>query len=309
MRGGEGSFAQALGRTACAQIIYAQAERLSTHRPLKTPARGPARPVAPANIFATDSVADALADVAHAFIEQLGRAVHNRAEHAGRTHSTLTDALSALNSMSCITNSTPRDLAKYAMFQEVPFPRPVPPFPVLPAVRKRPRDILVDEGPAPERGFIEPWMPDLPSTHTYVATPVYVNPSSKKKDSSEPSSQRRRVEISLAQLREAQDKGTRNDKQTLLTAVAAAVPDNPFLAPPKIGAGRIFDEDMSGEPRELVEPPPSRLPADALDTNAASVERPRNAISDQKRARADRILAEAGSCSAVTASNKPSSHA
>lgn len=296
--GGEESFAQALGRTACAQIIYAQAERISSRsapRNARTHSRT-TRPLSAAGIHATNAVADSLADIAAAFVESIGRSAAARSQLAGRASSNLVDVLGAVEAFAPVTNSTPRDLMKYAMYQEVPFPYEVPSFPVLPVAKKRKKELFVEvdrEGQKPEeRPYIEQWMPPLPSAHTYVATPVFVKKDPGQRDAAEMDRQRRGVEKSLARLKEAKA-GT--DRGGLLAVVAAAAPENPFLALPKVGSGRIFDEDIV-EPRELTEKPsPGTFPDDALDSNiTALVDFPKNAANDMKRAKVERILSEAG---------------
>lgn len=295
--GGEESFAQALGRTACAQIIYAQAERLSAHSTPRHPrpgSRAP-RPLSASSIHATHAVADALTDIAAAFIESIGRSAAARSELAGRSACNLIDVLGAVEALAPVTNSTPRDLMRYAMYQEVPFPYPVPRFPVLPVAKKRKRELFVEppkEGEkTEEKPFIEQWMPPIPSAHTYVATPVFVKKDTGKRDAAEMDRQRRGVEKSLARLKEVKAGAGRGG---LLAAVAAVAPENPFMALPKVGSGRIFDEDIV-EPRELTEKTQERFPDDALDSNnTALIDVPRNAANDQKRAKVERILSEAG---------------
>lgn len=297
--GGEECYVQALGRTACAQIIYAQAERLANRSTPKNarPSSRIARPVSASGIHATHAVADALADIAAAFVEKIGRSSAARSELAGRGSCNLVDVLGAVDAFAPVTNSTPRDLMKYAMFQEIPFPYPIPRFPVLPAPKKRKRELFVQpeksEEKREERIFIEQWMPPLPSAHTYVATPVFVKRDAGKRDASELDRQRRGVEKSLARLKEAKASANRGG---LLAAVAAVAPDNPFLVLPKVGNGRIFDEDIV-ETRELTEKKPqNNIPGDAHDSNVASrIEVPKNAAHDQKRAKVERILSEAGS--------------
>lgn len=297
--GGEEAFARSLGRKACAQIVYAQAERLSGQKTAKGTGKGGAKPVAPASIYATESVADALADVGQAFIEQAGRAANARAELAGRTHSNLIDVLAALSRMASVTHTYTRDLARYAMFQEIPFPQTVPEFPALPAAKKRRReptlDLAIDAGeaPGPGRPHIEPWMPALPSAHTYVATPVYMAADASKTDRTSLSKQRRQVEKSLARLKESQTSGVGGLRS--MYAAAAAAPENPFLAPPKVGSGRVFDEDIVDAPREPTEPIRDATAQDAKDSNFISQGARANSAKDQKLARAERLLAEAES--------------
>lgn len=306
MRDGYDTFIHALCRKACAQIIYAQAERQSTQSSLKHSGRAGAkpRPVSAASIHATESVGDAFADIAAAFIEKLGRLSIRSAQLGGRSACNLIDVLHALEVMSPITNSSARDLARYAMFQEVPFPQEVPRFPVLPPTRKRPREVVVPasvddgmeaNGTRNERPYIEPWMPSLPSAHTYVATPVYIKPESAKRDAALLNRQRSRVEKSLAKLKESQAKTSKTDKEELRAAIANAAPGNPFLALPIVGNGRVLqDDDQAVDVRTVIEPA-KLYPDDASEFNLPPpADIAEKATRDQKRARVERILAEAG---------------
>lgn len=301
MADGEDAFARMLVQKACAQIIYAQAQRLAS-RPVasRQGVKGGAaqRPVSASNIFATERVADALADIAQAFIMQIGRSANARTELAGRTRSNLLDVLATLQSLAPITHVNTKDLAKYALFQEIPFPHPVPAFPVLPDGKKRSREVFINHIDTPPEGaeskpqdypHIEAWMPPLPSSHTYVATPVFMTTNGKNRDRNAIAEQRRRVEMSLAQLKESQRNV--NGIGGALSAVASAAPANPFLVPPKVGSGHAPEERSAGDSRELVETA-NEAEMDARDTNTVMNEVPKSAANDQKRARVERILAE-----------------
>lgn len=300
------AFVQALCRKACAQIIYAQAERQSTQTTLRQSGRAGTkpRPVSAANIHTTESVANTFADIATGFIEKIGRLSTKSAQISGRSSCNLLDVLGALESLSPVTNSTPRDLARYCMFQEIPFPQEVPPFPVLPSSRKRRRELFipaVQDGdangkePEKERAYIEPWMPSLPSAHTYVSTPVFVKPEDKKRDAAEVNKQRSGVEKSLAILKESRAKVAKSGKEEILAAAAVAAPRNPYLQLPKVGNGRVFDDDDQAADVRAITEPADPFPEDELDSNQPQNTDPAEAAAnDQKRARVDRILAEAG---------------
>lgn len=310
MSSGEDSFAHALGRTACAQIIYAQAERAQRQtNPKQSAGRGGSRlrPISASTIHTTESAVEALSDIAAAFIENVGRLAARRTQLTGRTHSTLLDVLGALETLAPVTNSSPRDLARYAMYQEVPFPYEVPEFPMLPSVKKRKREVYVEaaEGESDkEKPYVEAWMPPLPSAHTYVATPVYIRKEGEGMDATAVDHQRRRVEKSLARLKE---KKGRKGKENLMTIVAMAMPHNPFVAMPKVGNGRVFNDDVAGEAREVVDEDLDG--EEGVDSNYAGLmDAPKGAAYEQRRQRVERILAEAGvGTTAISGKAEPAS--
>lgn len=296
------NYALSITQTAVAQIVYAQAERQSHVRQVTRPGVKTPHPVSPSTVHVTKTVMDSLSDIVTAFIEQIGRAANSRTELTGRTKSNLIDVLYALETLSSISRSTPNDLAKYAMHQRIPFPFTVPPFPVAAPSRKPPRELYIETDDKRERSYIESWMPPLPSSHTYVSTAVTVNPKGKRKAPEEMREQRRSVEKSLAKLKEAQSGADR--EEGLMAAAAAAVPENPFLAPPKVGAGRLFDEDVAGDARDITEPATDH-PDDAYDTNLNMVDMPKGAIHEQKRMRVERVLKQGGRSEAQVATSGP----
>lgn len=304
--GGADEFAQSLARTACAQIVYATAEQISAKRPAKAAGSArPVKPVTPQTVHLTEGVASSLADIAHAFIEHVGRLANARTELAGRTKSSFPDVIGAIRSLSSITGSDMRDLARYMAVTEVPFPYTVPQFPVMPRHSKKADGVFIgDHGDARKRTYIDAWMPPLPSKHTYVETPIYVNNGARKRTAAEMGEQRRRVGNTLARLKEAQ--GRSDDTQHVLAAAAAAAPENPFLAPPTVGTSRIYDEDMAGDARDLTERDDA-LTADALDSNADVVEVAKSSGSDMKKAKIERILTDAERNATTAISSTPTS--
>lgn len=149
-RSGDGAdaYAHSVARVACAQVVYAQAERLaekgaksvksSGQNQTSTPRSGAkgritgtgADSIAPSSVSMSESVADSLADIAAAFVTHLGRRASARAELGGRTFVTLTDVLACLQGMAPVTKSYAHDLARYLMLEEIPFPSEVPEFPL-----------------------------------------------------------------------------------------------------------------------------------------------------------------------------------
>jgi histone H3/H4 len=358
---GAESYARAVSRVACAQVVYAQAERLaeSAAKAAKPSGQNTSTPrsaakgravtsaadaIAPSTIFASDSVANALADIAAAFVTHVGRRSVARAELGGRTSVALTDVLACLQGMAPVTQSYTRDLARYAMLEEIPFPSDVPSFPspipvsdagagggddsAEPQLPPDPVDgdanvaegVDEDSRRAAERPWIEPWMPPLPPSRTYKSTPGVVLESGDGRgaDRTKLSTQRRQVEQSLSRLREGNlsnclnnggiAAGVRDVAASGLVPATHALAENPFLAPPKVGAAAVIDEDMASlKPHEPTEPVDS-----AMDVDRDSVMRDSNMAasggggegSDPKRARVARIFTEArGTGASVGAGN------
>eukprot|EP00178_Gracilaria_changii_P022532 TRINITY_DN669_c0_g2_i2.p5 TRINITY_DN669_c0_g2~~TRINITY_DN669_c0_g2_i2.p5 ORF type:complete len:310 (+),score=59.27 TRINITY_DN669_c0_g2_i2:6947-7876(+) len=296
MADGVDAFAHHLMRVACAQIVYATAENVSSKKSL-TKHAPKKQPVSASTISVTDSVADSLADIAKSFIERLSNTSKRFTAHNGRTLSNVLDVLNAVEWISHHTRMGVKDLVKYAMYTEVPFPYKVPSFPAPVPVTSKPEDLYVkcdETAEITSRSYVEAWMPPFPSPHTYIATPVYTTANGRKMDASEAGEARRAVEKSLAQLKEAQRKD--DDSASLLAAAAAAVPDNPFLAPPASASRRIYDEDLADPPRDLVETEYA-LDAQARRNSAVkdAAEIPSKANANElKKQRVERILAEAG---------------
>lgn len=297
----ESGYAHSLARTAVAQIIYGQAQRLAEAHKTSLATKGsgksnakankPAAPgaqhLAPETMHMTKGVSEALADVAMSFIEQLAKESNEQAELAGRSDCNLLDVLNSLDIAYKFTHTSLRDLAKYHMFQEIPFPYDVPKFPASPRPRKRARELHIEEEDKRERNYIDSWMPTLPSAHTFISTPMAFDKAEKKKDPAVLREQRLSIEKSLAKLKEAQTNGS--DKENLLSQAAASAPNNPYLVRPRLGEGDTIDDHGGVDRAELTEPPMDDV-EDARDTNGNLVDKPKGAIHDQRRARVNRII-------------------
>jgi hypothetical protein len=331
-RTGDGaeSFARAVGRVACAQVVYAQAERLAEGAAASKPG-GPAAGLAPRGtpkgkssgaaadvlvpsaVYSSESVADALADIAAAFITLVGRRSAARAELGGRTSAALTDVLACLEDLEPVTQSNVGDLARYVNLEEIVFPTEVPPFP---AAVEQAGDGAAHCSPDPvdgtagapggadvaalktaSRPWIEPWMPPLPPSRTYKSTPGVLLGAGEgltRPDRALLSTQRRQVEQSLARLKEKEHAGGGAGHVLGHAAASRVLSENPFLAPPRVGSARIIDEDCDvlrvREPTEPAAKPDVDDEADAgmRDSNVGLGE-----ASDPKRARVNRIFTEA----------------
>lgn len=257
-------------RVACAQVIYAQAERLAerasgksskTPAPVTSPAKPPQRrnaaatdPVPASAVYASESFADALVDVMSAFIQHVGSASRAVANHGNRTHVVLPDLLAVLDEMAPTTHSHTRDLARYSMLEEIRFPTSVPEFPASFPVPDGPTDNHMDVGPEDltkaTPTCVESWMPPLPPARTYIATPGVLKQNNSNGTASSAPSGRRMVERSLARLK--------NQPAEFVNA-GDALAANPFLAPPRVGTAPILDEDVAGPPRDPIEPPDNDL--------------------------------------------------
>lgn len=253
MANGADGFAHHLIRVACAQIIYATAENVAQKKHL-TKNAPKNQPVSASTISMTDGVADALADVAQAFIHKLSTIANKYTEHTRRTSSNASDVLYAIDSLSDTTQSSVRDLVKYAMFTEVPFPYDVPQFPI-PQLSNH-DSVDFHEGHDEtwddfEMGYIDSWMPRLPSPHTYIVTSPYSSKTDTRLHGDEGAEGRMVEEKAAAQLRDTLSKV--NDREALFTAAAAAIPDNPFLAPAKSNSERLSDDNGIEDATEMEE--------------------------------------------------------
>lgn len=306
--GGEKAFVHALNRRACLQVLYAQAERQSSSaQKSASPSKSnkQVRPPLPSSaVYVVEKVSDALGDVVAAFIQQVGRSAKARANLAGRNKSTFLDVVSTLNAMSSATQATVRDIARYAMYQQIAFPTPVPSFPILPsALPSKMRPELTIEVPSDDpqarrlRPFIEQWMPSIPNAHTFISNPGILAPPNRDAQVKGPE-QRRLVEMSLERLRDAsvqQDPASQSDPLPSADLGTSIGPYNPFTCVPKV----VTSAAAATCPSPIPTPDDSlRGPLedddDNVDSNADVDEVTKFSISDQKRARVDRILAESG---------------
>lgn len=307
MAGGEQAFTHALCRKACLQIIYAQAERRWASNSQKAAAspsktgRQQKPPTPPSSVFVVEQVTDALADVVATFIHQIARSSAARAGLSGRSNANLIDVISALDALSSSTQSTIRDIARYATFQKIDFPIPLPEFPILPStlVKKRSMvtsiDIPTDDAHTKRaRSHIEQWMPPIPSAHTFVSTPGYLAPTKRPPYASGPE-QRRSVEMSLAKLRDAgRPADATSQLHSQMASASPSLGNNPFIRLPKMATSMVSAPE-AGQPVDNMDEREPLEPEDNLvDSNAGVIDFPKSNISDQKRARVDRILSESG---------------
>lgn len=290
---GVDTFARSVGRISCAQILYAQGERVVKSKVQKSTPRNRPAPIVASQIHATRGVADALADILKGFILKIGRESKDRAELAGRTKATLIEVLAVLEKIGHVTKTNIRDLAQYALYEEIPFPKALESFPKIAAPKKRPREKrkLIEDRADLRWPQMETWMPPLPPKHTYVATPVFVEPQvPKDKEVMSVGKQRRQVERSLAILRKR--KASAADNALLSASVATG---NPYLAPPIVGSGNVIDEEIAGPPREVASPSVGiDAPNDRSHptTNQNGGARGLDKGPEAKKLRVDRILAE-----------------
>lgn len=304
MAEGELAFSRSLCQKACLQVIYAQAERRSSSQKNASPSKSnrQQRPPTPATaVHVVEKVADALADVVSSFILQVARSSAARARNNGRSKCTFLDVLATLNSVSFSTQSTIRDIARYCTLQQVVFPVEVPEYPVLPSqtLTKRKHqsqlDIPSEDADASRpRTYLENWMPPIPSAHTFVSNPGVLAPPERSTPLSAPE-QRRRMELSLARLREVS--GTTQTASQAITqannARSTGLSDNPFTsAPILVTPSDVSPRDPQANGSDIRTPLEDE--GNNVDSNSKSVVETKYAISDQKRARVDRILAESG---------------
>lgn len=291
----EDAYARSLARIAAAQIVYAQVERVSERSHAAAAAggsggggKGRPRTLNATGTQATAAVADAMAEVLGAFVQAVGRRARARAELSGRTICSLPDVTAALEMSARATRTHTRDLAQYARYERIVFPRPVPAFPATP---RGPKKRAREEEEVTTLPGSEPWMPALPPAHTYVVTPPVVDGNDGKSRSgrADLAAQRRAVEQSLARLQ-----GVGKPGRGLPAAAAAALEVNPFLRPPGIGVAPLPGDEERAEPRLPIEPLVEH-PPEMSDSNRAHTER------DAKRSRIERVLREPGSVTGISA--------
>mmetsp|Transcript_14166 Transcript_14166/g.23984 ORF Transcript_14166/g.23984 Transcript_14166/m.23984 type:complete len:369 (+) Transcript_14166:472-1578(+) len=113
------------------------------------------------------SACDALAEVMLRYISEIGIAVHQCAERAGRTEGNVHDILAAFDQL----GTSMRSVMEYGTkSEEVPFARPLPRFPLQKVPRLPPSFKDAKEEPP---AHIPAFLPALPDQHTYKETPVY----------------------------------------------------------------------------------------------------------------------------------------
>ena len=141
------------------------------------------------------SALDALTDILVKYIEELGYGAHLYAELSCRTDCNFLDLCLALKDC----NVTLRELLDYSTnTEEIPFAKPIPPFPIKPA-EVRPIDVEENDPNRPE--YVPYYLPPFPEKHTYIFTPTYeernTEPGTIRKLKNK---RKRQVELSLSQL-------------------------------------------------------------------------------------------------------------
>lgn len=273
----EDAYARALARIAASQIVFAQVERVAERSAagVQTATKSRGRNVSVSGMHATTGMTDVLADVLSSFVMAIGRRARARAELSGRTKCALPDVEYALEGTARAARTNTRDLAQYARYERIKFPRTVPKFPAT-SRAKRARD---DDDNRHERlRGAEPWMPPLPPAHTYIRSPPVVAQGAPRAGRADYAAQRRAVEQSLAQLQGTQ------------ATIAKGPGGNPFFQAPRT------DDALSLGDEEPRAPPEPFVPRDV-----DRVESNRVVESDAKRARIERVLKEPGAVTGLSA--------
>lgn len=298
----EDGFARALARIAVAQIVYAQAEGLEASGggggggEKKGGGGGGKGRISAEGVSAQSAVVAALADILGAYVQNAGARARARAEHAGRGAVGLRDVLFALERFggTRVQTST-RDLATYARIERVAFPRAVPAFPAAPAAPGAPPTASAGAGAQHPAGA-EAWMPPLPPSHTYHATPgITGGGATRRPGRADLALQRRQVGASLARLQEdaAAAVGGVVSGGGSAAGAGAVGGDNPYLRPPTVGGGggRVEERAECREPTEALPAPTMR---------ESNRQPPRITEPDAKRLRIDRVLKDSGGVTGVS---------
>ncbi|KMZ69838.1 hypothetical protein ZOSMA_205G00140 [Zostera marina] len=151
---------------------------------------------------------DSLSDIAIRYICDLGKASRSYAAISGRTDCNVFDIIQGLADMGFSYGESYKDhspsrsivispIIKYVnTVEEVPFPCPIPHYPISPKISFIPS--FQQFGETPPGSHMPNWLPALPDPHTYIHTPAWnervLNP---KADTIEQGRQRRKAEKSL----------------------------------------------------------------------------------------------------------------
>ncbi|PKA53690.1 hypothetical protein AXF42_Ash009186 [Apostasia shenzhenica] len=203
----------------------------------------------------------ALADVTIRYICGLGKAAQFYANLAGRTDCNAFDVIQGLEDLvgssqgftgasdvhRCLANcGVVRDISQFlSAIEEAPFPRPIPRFPVIRALKPTPSFAQIGE--VPPGKHVPNWLPLFPDPHTYLRTPVLNERSTDRKaDKLEQARQRRKAERSLLSLQQ------RISGIGAIRSVCADDADdlkgkriaegNPFFAPPLPYSTKVISE-------------------------------------------------------------------
>lgn len=247
------------------------------------------------------SACEALADVLQIYVEELGYSSHLYAEHATRTESNFHDINSTFEDLGV---SIPDLYSFITQFEEIPFAKAVPPFPLPRKETPHPPD-LADKEELPLPDHIPSFLPSFPPRHTYAHTPLFAeritDPRMLRRAKSK---QKRQLEKSLYELSTKMGAKPVASYEELIQQRA-----NPFLAPPKQPKSLYKSADIPTPPQSdrFVHDAPPVLPTPITDLTpytdiiAEEVysERPAPAVTAmdiddferaKKRAKVDKIL-------------------
>lgn len=171
------------------------------------------------------SACETLADIMQLYIEELGYSSHLYAEHATRTESNFHDINGSFEDLGVSVT----DLFTFiTQFEEIPFAKAVPPFPLPKKETPHPPD-LAEKEELPHPDHIPSFLPSFPPRHTYAHTPLYAERITDARTlRREKSKQKRHLERSLYDLSTKMGAKPVASYEELIQQRA-----NPFLAPPK----------------------------------------------------------------------------
>ncbi|TYZ58877.1 hypothetical protein PybrP1_007154 [[Pythium] brassicae (nom. inval.)] len=218
------------------------------------------------------SAGDALVEILAKYIQRIGGAAKDIAEHAGRTQPRATDVMQALSDMLPAPVELP-DLIKALETAKRPFPRDVPVFPA------RKRDLAgnaIEQSQIGSREALPPhvpsFLPPLPNRHTYSSKSrvVVARDQDTKRARLDLLAQKSHIQQSLHGLQSVFAKKpvemvlqpSWNAFQGAATAESAS--ENPFVQPPVVGA-----TDSGSSLANSVFAKPERSFAPAVSSNKA----------------------------------------
>ncbi|KAJ0989797.1 hypothetical protein J5N97_008153 [Dioscorea zingiberensis] len=214
------------------------------------------------------SALDSLADILIQYIHDLSKASHFYANLSGRTACNVFDIIQGLKDLEAprgfpgasdihqcaVGSGVIKEITRFVdTYEENPFARPVPSFPI--ARQPKPITSFAQVGEATAGKHIPDWLPVFPDQHTYIHTPVWKERTSDPKaDKIEQVRQRRKAEGSLLGL---QQRLACNGAAMSAPAVdyigkgKQVVGSNPFLAPPlPPGEKQVSEVVVPDEPAE-----------------------------------------------------------
>jgi len=197
------------------------------------------------------SACEALADILQLYIEDIGYSSHLYAEHATRTDTNFNDINTCFRELGLSVSDLQTFMSR---FEEIPFPKAVPPFPLPKKETPHPPDLAEkEELPLPDH--IPSFLPSFPPRHTYAHTPLYAeritDPRMLRRARSK---QKRKVENSLYNLSTTMGTKPVRSYEELLQQRA-----NPFLAPPKSKLQYPKAADIQTPPQPASPVPPTPL--------------------------------------------------